>query len=49
MKVYELNCEIVVLINADNIDEAEERVKNRFNMEEAKFYQLVDYRLQGKK
>ena len=44
MKIYNINCEIIVSISADTIDEAEERLKNRFNTGDTKFYQLIDYK-----
>ena len=43
MKLYTLNCEVIVSIHADNIDEAEEQIKNRFNATNIKFRQLLKY------
>lgn len=44
MKIYNLNCEVILSVVADNIDEAEERAKNKFNTGDTKFYQLLDYK-----
>lgn len=43
MKLFTLNCEVIVPVHADNIDEAEEQVKNRFNATNIKFRQLLEY------
>ena len=43
MKVYTLNCEVIVSIHADDIEGAEEQVKNRFNASNIKFRQLLKY------
>lgn len=42
MTLYKVNCEIVMLVNAANIDEAEEMVKNTFNETDRKFRQILD-------
>ena len=40
---YKLNVEVIVSLHADDIDEAEEQVKNRFNTKNTKFYQVLEY------
>lgn len=40
---FKLNVEVIVSLHADNINEAEEQVKNRFNTKNMEFYQLLEY------
>ena len=45
--IYNLKCEVILSVKANNIDEAEERAKNKFNTEDTKFYQLIEYDIKG--
>ena len=46
--IYNLKCEVILSVKANNIDEAEEIAKNKFNTEDTKFYQLIEYDIKGK-
>ena len=41
--IYNLKCEVILSVKANDIYEAEERAKNKFNTEDTKFYQLIEY------
>lgn len=43
LREYKVIFEIMATIDADNIDEVEKQLKNRFNKTDLKFRQLIDY------